>query len=456
VDLANPDDNFSEGPTVKFVVPAAVPTRRPFPWWIVAAVVGVLILVGAGTYGIVQLTHKAPSIAKPTTTVPVTQWKIVASIPTARSGLAAVLGPDGHIYAIGGFANNRYLGNVEAYDPNTNTWLKLAAMPTGRNSLAAVTGPDHLIYAIGGKNNPGEGSRSLSIVEAYDPATNTWADVATMSYRRRGLAAVLGPDDRIYAIGGYTSDPGFLNTVESYTPGAPNWTPVTPMPTTLSNLAAVTGLDGRIYVFGVSNSTGHTVTEVYSVSTGQWVLVAPMPTVRGAFTAALGADGHIYVIGGQTLGYGGQTFGQALKTVEAYNPVTDKWTTIASLPAASIELGAATGSDGRIYAIGGSNSNGDLNSVAVYSTSRVGSNGEQDIALRLQSEQSGLFVFAGLISVIWHRSGGSTRSLEILRAREQNSYAIAYKLPALLNLRANIGIIYLSHLLHRFLAKWWQ
>jgi hypothetical protein len=68
VDLANPDDNFSEGPSVKFVVPAPVPVKRPFPWWIIAVIIGILILVGAGTYGIVQLTHKNPAVI-PTPTV---------------------------------------------------------------------------------------------------------------------------------------------------------------------------------------------------------------------------------------------------------------------------------------------------------------------------------------------------------------------------------------------------
>ncbi|HZU69826.1 MAG TPA: hypothetical protein VFA09_21315 [Ktedonobacteraceae bacterium] len=67
VDLANPDDNFSEGPTVKFVVPAPVPAKRPFPWWIVAVAVGILILIGAGTYGLVQLSHKNPTVASTAT-----------------------------------------------------------------------------------------------------------------------------------------------------------------------------------------------------------------------------------------------------------------------------------------------------------------------------------------------------------------------------------------------------
>ena len=45
VDVANPDENFGEGPTVRFVVATPAPVKKPFPWWIVA-VVGGLVLVG--------------------------------------------------------------------------------------------------------------------------------------------------------------------------------------------------------------------------------------------------------------------------------------------------------------------------------------------------------------------------------------------------------------------------
>src|SRR5579885_1718060 len=71
VDLADPDDNFSEGPTVKFVVPAPVPVKKPFPWWIIEVIIGILTLDGADTYGIIQLTHKKPVVtATPTVTRP--------------------------------------------------------------------------------------------------------------------------------------------------------------------------------------------------------------------------------------------------------------------------------------------------------------------------------------------------------------------------------------------------
>jgi hypothetical protein len=62
VDLANPDDDFSEGPVVKFVVTPSVPVKKPFPWWIVAVVVGLLILVGGATYSIIRLSHNQPTV----------------------------------------------------------------------------------------------------------------------------------------------------------------------------------------------------------------------------------------------------------------------------------------------------------------------------------------------------------------------------------------------------------
>jgi Kelch motif len=43
-------------------------------------------------------------------------WTTVAPLPTARAGLAAALGPDGRVYAIGGSGNSSSAPTtVEAY-----------------------------------------------------------------------------------------------------------------------------------------------------------------------------------------------------------------------------------------------------------------------------------------------------------------------------------------------------
>jgi hypothetical protein len=46
VGTENPDEEFSQGPTVTFEVPAPAPAKNPFPIWIPIALVAVLLLVG--------------------------------------------------------------------------------------------------------------------------------------------------------------------------------------------------------------------------------------------------------------------------------------------------------------------------------------------------------------------------------------------------------------------------
>jgi len=78
-----------------------------------------------------------------------------------------------------------------------------------------------------------------------------------------------------------------------------------------------------------------------------WSKLPNMPTPRGYLAAATGPDGRIYAIGGTSPQTGG------LSKVEAYDPQKNAWTTVASMPTSRYGLCAATGSDGLIYAIGG-------------------------------------------------------------------------------------------------------
>ena len=182
-------------------------------------------------------------------------WVQVRSLPTARYGLAAANGPDGRIYALGGYTSgNQITAEVDAYTPATNRWRKVAPMPTPRAFLAAATGADGRIYAIGGNGANGE-DLFLDTVEAYTPSTNTWVEVSVMPTARQALAAATGPDGRIYAIGGSNSPTGLraLGITEAYTPTTNTWSELAVMPTPRYGLGAATGTDGRIYAIGGYN-----------------------------------------------------------------------------------------------------------------------------------------------------------------------------------------------------------
>ena len=59
------------------------------------------------------------------------QWHKCSSMITRRDELAAVIGPDNKVYAIGGYGgsqNQSCLDSVERYDPKTNKWEQVASL----------------------------------------------------------------------------------------------------------------------------------------------------------------------------------------------------------------------------------------------------------------------------------------------------------------------------------------
>ena len=138
-----------------------------------------------------------------------------------------------------------------------------------------------------------------------------WSTVAPLPTGRGFLGTAAGSDGRIYAIGGSTNNavPGAVATVESYTTGTDTWLPATSMHTARIGPAAATGPDGLIYAIGGStadgaggdNTTGVAVpiVEAYDSATNQWSPVTPLSSPQGSPGAATGPDGRIYAISGQ-------------------------------------------------------------------------------------------------------------------------------------------------------------
>src|SRR2546426_9568305 len=99
-------------------------------------------------------------------------WTAVASMPTARFGLAAATGKHGIIYALGGSMGlaGPIVPTVEAYDQKRGSWSAAAPMPTPRRYLMAAADRRGRVYAIGGA--PAGVVRS--VLERHEPATRTW------------------------------------------------------------------------------------------------------------------------------------------------------------------------------------------------------------------------------------------------------------------------------------------
>ena len=179
--------------------------------------------------------------------------------------------------------------------PPAGPWHAMADLPHAAGFASGALGPDGKVYAIGGLDDK---NKYLKIVQRFDPAIGTWSQVQPLNSERFGGAAATAAG-KIYVFGGI--DKGYvLDSVEEYDPVTDAWT-VLPhaMPTPRYNLAAVTGSNGRIYVIGGMHhcsATDHV--EEFNPATKTWKQMTPMPTPRYGAAAVATDDGHIFVLGG--------------------------------------------------------------------------------------------------------------------------------------------------------------
>jgi len=160
------------------------------------------------------------------------------------------------------------VGNVEEYDPETNAWRERSPMPTPRNhaAIGAVSGK---IYVIGGRVGAAFISHAsdVSVVEEYDPATDKWSAPRSRMPTTRSALGYGVYDGRIYVAGGEFQDPHMMATfraVEAYDPASNTWASLPPMPVSRHGLAAgfvgnrfiVVGGDVQSAGSGIEVSTG--------------------------------------------------------------------------------------------------------------------------------------------------------------------------------------------------------
>jgi len=298
-----------------------------------------------------------------------TKWVKLAPFPEPAEEISGVAA-GGKLYVFAGLAPAwKPMGMVYEYDPAADKWTKKKPMtlPSHHVAFASYEGK---IYAFGGFVLPGSGPPAwLPINNAweYDPQNDSWKALAPLPTRRgSAVAAVVG--DKIYVIGGVTTpaaseDQGIsptrpqlcLGTVEEYDPAANTWRERTPMPTP-RNHAAAGVVDGKIYVIGgrvgaafIGLASDISVVEEYDPATDKWGAPrARMPTARSAMGVGV-YGGRIYVAGGE---YQDPHLMATFRAVEAYDPATNSWETMPSMPVSRHGLAAGVIGN-RLHLVGG-------------------------------------------------------------------------------------------------------
>jgi N-acetylneuraminic acid mutarotase len=135
----------------------------------------------------------------------------------------------------------------------------------------------------------------------------------------RELLGVGVVNNILYAIGGSTDGSNNLSTVETYDTVSDTWTTATSMPTAMPTARgglAVGVNDGILYAVGgqlpdiVVGSPVPKTLEAYNPAMNSWTTLDPMPTGRTLLAADV-VNGILYAVGGDDQG-----------TVETFTPPT--------------------------------------------------------------------------------------------------------------------------------------
>jgi len=317
--------------------------------------------------GIAMLALVAASVASITIAhaqMPGSPWKKGAPFPEPDEELYGVEA-NGKLYVIGGWDDGKAGGVNYEYDPATDKWTKKQPMPRPAHH-AALASANGKVYVMGGFVAPSDTALPLGAAWQpidnawqYDPVADTWKSLPPLP-TKRGSAVAVEAGGKIYTIGGATTmegrvlndsngrlydskDPFFtafgasrvLSVNEVYDPATNKWETRAPM-SVPRNHAFSASVNGKIYVIGgrtghafILSATNTDVVEEYDPVSDSWN--APkerMPTARSGGVS--GTDGRrIFVAGGEVTT---QQLVGAYRAIEAYDPLTDSWSTLPPMP----------------------------------------------------------------------------------------------------------------------------
>ena len=259
---------------------------------------------------------------------------------------------DGEGYVIGGYAANQVTDQVQAYDPSTNRWRQVAKFPAPMNHGNAGT-VNGKIYVAGFYITGMSGATTQTF--AYDSKADSWTEVEPMpSGTERAASCVAVDGDYLYVIGGAHMGMS-RDTVTRYDAAADSWETLPKFPERREHCAAG-AIGGIVYVGGgrVDGITGvEPKTYAYDPKAMSWAQKASIDPARGGVAGAM--------LGGRLLIFGGEGNGDAqsgvFPQIDAYDPVSDTWELIGTMDVPRHGYGAAV-IDDKVYLLGGATRQG--------------------------------------------------------------------------------------------------
>lgn len=240
-------------------------------------------------------------------------------------------------------------------------WDERAPMPWAIQEIYAAAWGERIITAGGLAMTP-EGFHVSDRTAIYDTSRDVWEEGPRLPEARHHPMIVVA-DDKPWALGGYrrSAQGDWTSTTDIWVLDG-DWTPAGAMPGPQAETVGVEHA-GRIHLIGGRAPHGSgdggwndqgdiAVHRVFNPGDGRWAEASPLPMARNSAAACV-LNGAIWVAGGRTVAGGGTG------RLDRYDPVTDRWDTLAPIPPSpatgrQVGGGLAMGAiDGRLVAFGG-------------------------------------------------------------------------------------------------------
>uniref|UniRef100_A0A8C7XLJ1 Kelch-like family member 29 n=1 Tax=Oryzias sinensis TaxID=183150 RepID=A0A8C7XLJ1_9TELE len=278
-----------------------------------AGVAEVIVLVGGRqTIGMSQRSLTAVTCFNPQNS----KWYPLASLPFYDREFFSVISAGDNIYLSGGTESGVMVADVWCYMSLLDNWNLVSRMTVARcrhNSLVY----DGKLYTIGGLGVSG----NLDHVERYDTITNTWETVSPLPKPVHSAAATVC-GGKIFVFGGVNEAGRSAGVLQSYEPQRNSWSFIE-SPMIDNKYAPAVSLNGFIFILGGAYARA---TTIYDPDKGN-IKAGPNMNHSRQFCSAVVLDGKIYATGGIV-----SSEGPALSNMETFDPCTNSWTLLQSLP----------------------------------------------------------------------------------------------------------------------------
>lgn len=229
-----------------------------------------------------------------------------------------------------GGGNGMY-GDGGRYNPSLNSWTILPSTPSyffGRyNHTAIWTGSKMILWGGQDFNN-----RAYSDGIQYNPSNNTWGQLASPGLQGRIGSAAVWTGSEMIIWGGYGDS--YYPDGARYDLSSKTWKMLPPVP---DNFLFRTGYSviwtGSKMILWGGNNGGDGLKDgvMYDPSTDTWTMMADAPAdmVERFLHTAIWTGEEMVVWGGQAYENGSTVY---YNDGARYNPATDTWTMLASVP----------------------------------------------------------------------------------------------------------------------------